>query len=298
MDITTEYVLVTGDRHSGALRGLQHPDATVEYNGSLRPLIQTSWQKTIWDEVYTAGLDKFAAIVQGDPITVIDGGDLIQGNYHIDDVVSPIIRTQVEISLGTFGEIYKRFQNVTRTLLFIGTRAHALDEEGTVEMFIRDRLRAGGHYTEVQGHGLFGVGDIRVDSAHVGTSAGNGRNRAQSLVNYLKQRMTDEMEMLGAIPPELYLRYHFHDFAMGAWTKIIEAEPITSHILLCPPLCSMNGYARGATRSNPLVHIGMVLIRVTGSAIEFIPHVCVYDVREHLSDTGGTRFYKWRGRSV
>lgn len=293
-----EYILVTGDRHSGALRGLQHPDATVEYDGTLRPLIQTSWQKRIWEEVYIAGLDKFAAIVQADPLTVIDGGDLIQGNYHIDDVVSPIIRTQTEISLGTFGEIYKRFPNITRTLLFIGTRAHAIDEEGTVEMFIRDRLRAGGHYTEVLGHGLFGVGEIRVDSAHVGTSAGNGHNRAQSLVNYLKQRMHDELEMLGAIPPELYLRFHYHDFAMGAWTKIVQGEPITSQILLCPPLTSMNGYARGATRSNPLVHIGIVLIRVTGADIHIIPHVKVFDVREHLSDSGGTRCFKWRGHAA
>lgn len=295
---TIEYLLITGDKHSGALRGLQHPNATVEYDGSLRQLIQTSWQKTIWNEIYIAGLDKFDAIVGDAPITVVDGGDLIQGNYHLDDVVSPIIRTQTEISIGTFGEIYARFPNVKQTLLMIGTRAHALDEEGTVEMFIRDRLRAGGHYTEVLGHGLFQVGGIRVDSAHVGTSAGHGHNRGNSLVNYLKLRMTDELEMLGAIPPELYLRYHYHDFAMGAWTKIIEGQPITSHIILCPPLCSMNGYARGATRSNPLIHIGLILVRVNHSDITIIPHVKVFDIREYLTGGEGVRFYRWRGHAA
>jgi hypothetical protein len=293
MDIQTEYVLFRGDAHSGAVRGLQHPEQMIDCDGTLRPLSQTSWQKLIWDEVYTAGLAHFAAIVQDAPITVVDGGDLLQGNYHVDDCVSVRMRDQFEIALKTFEPVYKAFPNVVQTYLLIGTRAHALDEEGTVETVMRDRLRAGGHCTELAGHGVFDVGGAVVDVSHVGAMTGKGLTRGNTVMNYIKAMMSEELLVGGNKPPDLYVRFHYHDFNTQQWTMIIQGQAVTSVGAICPPLCSMNGYARGATRSLPFQHVGMLLARIEGGRVDLIPWVKIYDVRQHLSPKPFTVFFKF-----
>lgn len=296
MHIPTEYLLLAGDKHSGSLRGLQHPGQQLKTDGVLAPRAQTAWQKTIWDEVYIAGLDKFAAIVGDDPITVEDGGDCVHGNHIMQDTVTNYVGEQEQIAELAFSPIYERFPNVKVTLLLIGTTAHSLDDNGTVEEHVRDRIRNAGHYAEVIGHGVVKIGEILVDMAHIGTGSGQAYNRGSGLVNYLKGRMQDELDLMGNIPPALYVRHHFHDWAQGSWTKIYRGEAITSHIILCPPLTGMNAFARGATRSNPIVHIGMILVKITGKTIAIIPHVRVYDVREYVDEGGGVHAYTFRGR--
>ena len=296
MDTTTEYILVRSDGHSGALRGLQHPEQLIELDGRLMPLNQTSWQKTIWDDVYVDGLKYFAEIVGDAPLTVLDGGDLVQGNYHLDDVVSPILKTQFEIGMKTFEPIYKTFPGAYQTVLLIGSRAHALDEEGTVETVMRDRLRAGGHYCEVYGHGALSIAGAIIDASHIGPNPGKGTNRGNAILNYLKGAMWDELMLLGKIPPDLYLRFHYHDWTPAkTWSLQYQGETITSQALVCPPLSSMNGYGRGATKSVPYVHVGMMLIRVRPDGLDVIPWVRVYDVRQYSEPGRGTVAFHYGG---
>src|SRR3989304_9944628 len=109
----TEYVLFFPDPHCGSKLGLCNPATVLDYAGpnqkpDRKPVELREWQKFLWNKIVIPGLDDLAQRGGDNPVTIICGGDIIQGNLVSQSLISPKLEHQDIIATDVFGYFFAK----------------------------------------------------------------------------------------------------------------------------------------------------------------------------------------------
>lgn len=300
----TEYLLFMSDLHCGDSYGLMHPDTVLEYSGpdghrDIHKPDRTRWQELNWALLVDA-LNAYNIIVGSAPVTLVIGGDVIQGTRYLSHLVTPRISDQVQIAVDAIQYIFTQL-NIKRVFLAYGTEAHVgIDGDGECALVqLLDRPNRPVVATPMA-RILVGGGDVCI--SHHGFYVGEAYLRGNSGRLLLARRMLDDMHLLGKRPPALYLSGHVHKYAHFSHIETIAGEDIESHAVVCPALVPMNGYARQITRSQPILSTGVVLIAMNDGRVADVNRdfVRFVDMRENFgyadNANDGLIGFTFRGR--
>lgn len=305
MTLQTEYVLFFSDPHCGQSYGLLNPATELDYAGpgqksDVHKPEMTKWQEFIWQEIIVKGLNAFSSQIAAAPVTLVCGGDCIQGTRYLTHLVTPKLSQQMQIAADAFQYIFTQL-NVKRVFLAYGTEAH-VGIEGDAESGIVPLIDSPGRPVKATPLAVINVAGADVFIAHHGFYVGEANLRGNAARWLLQRRMIDDMLLLGKRPPALYLTAHVHRYLHISHIETLGGEDIESHAVVCPALCPMSGYARQVTRSMPILATGMVLITITDGKVMNVnrDYILAVDLRESYGYPDGTapgmRFYSFRSR--
>jgi hypothetical protein len=271
------------DPHSGFVLGLTNPETTLpDGHGVEKPIPELNEsQKFVWD-VYSNGLSETEKLAAGDPIHVFVMGDVTHGNKHISQQVSTRLSDQPIISSWALSPAM-RLKNVKSSRIFLGTASHSFGE-GSSEILVTALLRERFPKINFRAlyHGLESIDGFRIDAAHHGPHPGV-RNWTKGNVARLALQSSMMSELDGGnVPPDMYIRGHYHDFIrvwhglnrMGSWYQ--------SWMVIMPPLCLPGDWTIQATQSIPRVTAGIVSYEiVNGKLLDIYPFTETVDLRTH-----------------
>lgn len=281
--IKRNIVLGISDPHSGFTLGLTNPETTlVDTHGIEKPIPELSEsQKFIWD-TYTQGLQKTEELAGGDPIHVVVNGDLTHGNRHISQQVSTRLADQPIIGMWALMPAL-RLKNVKSGRIVAGTGAHVFGEASSeilATALLRDKFPKVNLRTLY--HGVADVEGFVIDYSHHGPHPGiRNWTRGNVARLYLQSAMMTELDS-GSIPPNLYVRGHYHAYTkvwhglsrMGNWYE--------SWLVIMPPLCLPGDWTIQATQSVPRVSVGVVAYEiVNGKLLDVHPFLQTLDLRTY-----------------
>ena len=285
------YVLM-GDRHGGLRNGLIMPGTELVFalgTGAERKETPelSDWSRWLWSDVYLPGVEK-AKTFAADDVYLLDMGDICHGARYVseENLYSPFSHNQEEISVMTFTP-WREVNNVRGALLAHGTGAHDFGANAAA-IRVAGRLAAWGWEVATDDHFEIVRGDIRIDMAHHGTQAGNRKSLAGNTARaYAKDVMQVDYLEFGKTPPNVICRGHVH----RPVHETINLEWGNGHyrceMIITPPLCGPNGYARQATRSVGTVRAGMYYVLVDGKHIEIDEHIVARSTRRTYILGGG-----------
>jgi hypothetical protein len=304
METQTEYILYYVDPHSGSWYGLYNPASKLRLDGpegvaDIASWNPRAWQKFIWDDFWVAGLNYFYQKIGDDPVVMVLGGDAIQGNRFLANLMTAQINEQVQLAADAMEYAFGQL-NIRRVYLAYGTEAHVgIDGDG--ECLIAKQLNKQHRPVVATPMALIPVGGGSVSIAHHGFYVGEANLRGNSARLMLQRRMVEDMLLTNQRPPCLYLSGHWHRYLHTSHIESLGGEDIESHIVVCPALCPQNGYARQRTRSQAILWTGLVLIKITDGRVVDVDRTFVraLDMRERLgytdNDSPGVVAFHYRG---
>ena len=274
-----------GDQHGGHTLGLLNPstklkDWDIEGNPYWwTPKLNKS-QEHLWYDCYEKDIADVSKLAGKDPIVAFNLGDITQGQKYISQWVSTRSSDQIFIAEANMLPWFA-LKNLHVVRLVRGTDSHGFGEGSadlTVEGLLQRRFPK--RNIDVVFHGLADILGIKVDYAHHGPYTGS-RNWLKGNVAryYLRSAMMDEIQ-IGNVPPHLYIRGHYHNYA-EEYLRISNAQHAhKSWLTVLPSYCLMSDYARQATRSQFSVTNGMVAYEVVDDRIvEIHPFTHTIDIR-------------------
>lgn len=285
-----------GDTHGNSKVGLLNPDVTLHEevpvfldDGSkeitlepFRPTL-TLAQKTLWSD-YKEDLNALVELADGDPVDVLHGGDLAQGSKHWGELVSTRFADMVEIAAANLRPMLDLKEsgklNLRNFWIAKGTGAHT-EGEGSLELIVAKQLSAEYDFdVKVAYHYLLDIDGYTVDASHHGPGPGV-RNWlwGNILQLYTLSLMMDELDA-GRNPPDLVLRYHFHQYVRRWSTKRAHSKTHETLATICPSYCFTNDYARKVAKSPPRITIGQLAFELLdGKLYDTHEFLRTYDLR-------------------
>ena len=269
---TTGRVIVPliSDTHGGHSGALMNPETVLDLEDQEGNIYQykpepTEIQKYLWN-VYMDGLDKIKALLDGDPMFAIHGGDNIEGDKHPSELVRPERHAQIQIATYNMVPLCQMY-NLRYLRMVKGTGAHEFGfSSATLE--IMRMLKA--MYSDIDIKaimlGLLTINGVEIDYTHHGASAGRRKwlegNEARY---YLRDRMMRDIHARGR-PADIYIRGHYH-------TPLIEylrVDGFWSILLLMPSMKIGGEWTVMATRSLPYIKNGLAALEIEGGKIRDI----------------------------
>jgi hypothetical protein len=264
---TIEYAIAWNDPHCGSWYGVLSPETKLTdptsgetYNPQLR-----KWQRFVWDKIIERGCEAFAHITKKDPVTLFANGDLVHGVRGGQNLITSVREEQRTIAVDMVRYFYTQL-NVIKTYIAWGTEWH-VGEEGDEERGVVKELASGGRDVVSTPMARVNVGGAEFSVAHHGPHVGEAHLRSNTPALFLRRRMYEEIVILQRKPADMYLYAHRHRWAHVVHNEPIKGQDYTSHLVVCPALCVMDGYARSATLSQPVLHTGMVLIIIANGKV-------------------------------
>ncbi len=304
--MTTEYILAFSDPHCGDIYGLLNPATVLDYAGpNQKPDVHapqiTAWQEYIWNEIIVKGLNAYRDKINDAPVTLVCGGDCIQGTRYLTRLVTPKTSQQCQIAADVFLYMFTQL-NIKRVFLAYGTEAH-VGIDGDAESGIVPLIDKPNRPVIATPMALVNVAGGLISIAHHGVHVGEAHLRGNAARLMLQRRMMDDIMSLGQFPPVLYLTAHVHKYLHIIHVESVRGKDIESHWVVTPAMCPMNGYARQISRSQPILHTGMVLIEITDGKVRDVNRDYIHemDLREYYGYKDadpGLMAWTWRGYSV
>lgn len=292
---------IESDDHGGNIRGLMSPDTKLPDDNYLNDLIAEMandgrdatyikaeidtiiqnpndydeyyyspalrrYQKFLW-ALREQNLTKLIDLAQGDPIVYLHLGDITQGNKYASDWVTTRIGDQFLIALANHRPIMQ-LPNLKLAAYIEGTSSHVFGD-GTSGGVVSGQLRAEFPSIEIMtcAHGLIDLDGFVIDAAHHGPGPGSRKWLEGNISSYyLRDRMIKELLRQNA-PADLYLRAHFHTWALVFWNIAIDDTDHKSWLALLPSMCGLNAYGRQATKSVDRVTNGALCLELIDNKI-------------------------------
>ena len=224
----------------------------------------TSIQQWTWP-LYAQGIDDIFALADKSSVTLVQGGDLTQGNKHNSGAVSTRLADQYAIALAALEPWYQR-RNLKKVFLTEGTECHEW-EEGSAPIMIGAELTR--RYRKVQTltarHWLLDADGTPIDIAHHGP--GQSKRawlEGDELRRYAKNILMAEA-LAGRQTPQVIARGHVH--------RGIEPERVRipgGHVceaVVCPSVCGMSPYAQKVTQSQYILTCGLAAAEVVNGEV-------------------------------
>ncbi|MBT7991047.1 MAG: hypothetical protein HN769_14355 [Anaerolineae bacterium] len=282
-------IAVRGDTHSGNAGGLVNPTTEIPEidldesgrrviagyrNPELRPVQKRIWR---WHEEARREIKKLAG---KDEISLLDLGDLTQGNIFRDDLAEASMNAQVILSRSTLLP-WLEMKNLKKLRMTKGTGVHVWGE-GSTETLLSAWLQDEYHKKDIKisDHWLLDVDGYKIDAAHHGPGPGT-RNwtHGNAFSLYLKSELRNALDR-SETPPNMVLRGHTHVFTYGFARHQIDATIYKTEGYITPPMCFIGSHARKVTRSTARMSIGMLALEIVdGKLLAMHPFLNNIDLR-------------------
>jgi len=275
-----DYALIFSDIHSGGKLGLCNPNATtIETTEKVQggeiytesweePVQLNGFQEYLWESLTKEWLPAVKKIVGKNKITLISGGDLTQGNRWKTHLMTNTMENQYRLAV--FSVLpFLQLMNVHQFFLVTGTEVH-IGEEGIAPHQVKMLLRLPEFREQykndidmhVAHHLMLDVNGFVMDVAHHGSGTGSRTWLKGNMIRYeMKSNILAE-KLAGNMPPDLYVRGHFHSPIEEDHTQFISDQPMRTKSIVVPSLAGMNMHARKVTRSAPSVTNGIALAEI------------------------------------
>jgi hypothetical protein len=237
----------------------------------------TAVQGYLW-ELYTKALREIAAFAGNDPVDIYHVGDLTQGHAYKEQLVSTRLADQIMIAMANLTPWFDLGLDIQHVRLAQGTGSHVF-REGSATILVAEQLRAAHPKLDIRSvrQGIAQVGQVKIDYAHHGPSAGIREwTEGNQLRYYAKSLIVGDIGR-GKQPPRLIVRGHFHEWMPE---RVLMFKRYKADIFLLPSLCGMGEYGRQATGSKAYVSNGLVAVEIeAGEMGEVLPLVVENDLR-------------------
>jgi len=258
---------IESDQHGGSSLGLLDPDIKITSTRFGTQKVQLNSLQQHLFEIRDWGMKEILKLSEGDPIWVINLGDVTQGIKFPIELISTQIATQVQIAAGNSAP-WLRHKNVVGIRWAEGTSNHVFGE-GTSEHLAEAILK-----TEFKDkdlltvhHGLASVLGQNIDYAHKGPNPGVREWTKGNVARlYLRNLMMQDVKE-GEIPPNLVLRGHYHEYVKEFnWIRMNGME-YESWLYILPSLCFPGEYTAQATSNKAWVEHGMIALEIINGKI-------------------------------
>ena len=251
---------VLSDTHGGNTLGLlspgtvvqmEKPDGTVEdYEIPLNPV--QLYLNSIFEWLLQVA-QKFAG---GDEILFIHNGDLTQGGVH-GSLISPSEGLQIAVGARNLQRVIDALPNCKTVRIIKGTGVHVFSN-GDSEMQVGKLLQQANPNKDIRVlyHNLLTYNGVTLDLAHHGPSTGRRAWLEGNEARYYLRSIMETELMAGRVPPRLVIRGHFHQYVKETISSLINDSEVQSTIVVCPPLCTLDDYARMAVKSPHIISLG------------------------------------------
>lgn len=286
---TRKIVLVFADSHGGHKLGLMNPAVELyeeDENGRL-----VRWhprpgpvQEYLWEN-YIQDVDNVKQLAGDDPIVVIHGGDICQGNKYPQQLVGTRMADQILIAVANFAPIFA-LPTLSAVRLVQGTGAHGFGE-ASAEILVAEQLCSMHPNLDIMAlrHGLANVDGVSIDYAHHGPSTGiRIWTEGNQLRYYAKSIMLQELAR-GNEPPRVVLRSHYHK---AMWETVrVRRDDVngivtfwTADFLVLPAYCGLSEHGQQVSQSKYLITDGMVALEIVdGELFKIHPFARTQDLR-------------------
>lgn len=268
-------VVVESDSHGGHKLGLLSPDTLlpeeyIEEDGNVQidwysPRLTKTQERL--QEVRKDGIEKVIALADGDPIVVLENGDLTQGNKYPSEQVGYKQSDQEIIAYYNIRPWYE-LPNLHSVTFAKGTDSHTFGY-GSSEINLCHRLKQ--EFPKIQSeiayHWLLDIGDVTFDLAHHGPGPGLRHwLHGNTARYYLRDLMYTELHA-GRIPPHIVLRGHFHTYVKEYLSMNFCGDEYESWLYVLPPLCIPGDYAIKVMKSIYNISVGLLAFEVIDGQI-------------------------------
>ena len=252
-----------GDRHAGLKNGLIMPGTKLTYGVgenaeevTFGEDVISDWSKWLWHDVWMPGIEKAIEWAGADPLIAADSGDAVHGHRFVEHLYSASINHQVDISIQSMIPLRKA-PTLCHYLLAFGTGAHDYGHNSAA-ISIAEKLAAWGWKAKADEHISFILPDHFIfDLGHHGPNVSLKPHLRQNGARvYVEDRIRANTEY-GERYPGLFQRGHVHNPISVPVSLKLGLDYHKSHIIVTPPLCGPNGYARQFTKSLDFIECGM-----------------------------------------
>lgn len=235
-------------------------------------------QRHLW-RYYVKFLKVVKELAEGEPITLVNVGDLTHGIKYHDGLMTASVDDQTQIAYWNLRPWFDEC-NVKICRLLVGTYAHTFD--GSTEAIVTRLLRSYAPEADIKtiSHDLLHIMGVTFDVAHHRAGPGT-RNWLKGNIAqiYLKSLMMDDLDH-GRTPADIVIGGHYHTWIQPVTQRIMrEGKVYMSTFLLLPSLFGMSGYGRQATHSIAYIQHGLVAFDVRDGQSKIIPLVKELDLR-------------------
>ena len=254
------WYLHMGDNHAGLSKGLTAPGTVLDWGqGDEREILLSDWSDWLWHEVWMPGLEMVKDKTGGEPFFVMHSGDVTHGSRHIrdDNLYSPHITHQLHITKHAFVPV-RDMKNLAGFYIVSGTGSH--DYGGSsASLKVRDQFASWGLPVFHSDHILMNFDGFRFDLAHHGPYVSKlDHTRVNTARRDVGQLLKRDMEW-GRPSAHLYQRGHVHMPVHTQAQYEMRNETRRAEVIITPPMCGPNGYARAVTHSLQEVTCGFYL---------------------------------------
>jgi len=273
------------DMHAGNKYGLLNPETTLteydvegnpvkDYHPQLTPIQEVYW------EFFIEKIQEIKTFAKKDRIVAVCVGDLATGDKHPAKLVSAIPDDQIAIACANLLPLYTKL-NPSAVRIYKGTGAHNFGF-GSAELAITRSMKVlfPKTETEVFDHSLSTINGMLVDISHHGPSAGIRTWLKGNVARlYLQSLMQDDLNAAKQ-PPRLVLRAHVHE-DVRVWVEMKgNNHRYESTLVILPPLCYIDDYARQKAQSPSRVSYGLYVFEIIdGELARTRPMVKIVDIR-------------------
>ncbi|RPJ40106.1 MAG: hypothetical protein EHM35_00440 [Planctomycetaceae bacterium] len=256
---TRRVVLALSDTHGGSRIGLLNPATVLERADDLgrverwTPALGAT-QRWLW-ECYQAILSDAADLAGDDEIVAVHDGDITNGDRFGGNVPDTTLEDQRVIAEHNMLPVLALPQ-VKRARLVTGTAVH-VPNCAEARVAARLVLHTGKEVAALH-HGRANVDGVVFDLAHHGPHPGS-RDwlRGNVALYYLKSAVYEDRR-IGKEPARVYVRGHFHEYVPARYEEYWNDARGLYDLTVIPSFCGLNDHGRKATRSAPVLTVGMV----------------------------------------
>lgn len=288
-----------GDTHCGLENGLIAPGSDIRRSSESERLItwegMSSWSQWLWESVWLPGIEQANEFAGDDPLILCIDGDMAHGARFIEALYTSFADQQVDIFVKAM-QAWRKCPTLAGIAMVYGTGSHDYGENSASKQ-IYDKLAPWGYDVIVDDHiDLIPSDGMHVDLAHHGPSAGQEHTRGNIARLYAKQRSLAFLQR-GQQVPQLFQRGHVHVDVFETVQVQWRNQYVETAIIITPPMCGPNGYARQASRSVDRARCGMFLSdSIDGKLNEVVPFIIERETRKTYQ-MRSMPFYKYDGKA-
>ena len=264
-------ILSLGDTHCGMRNGLIAPGTELDYGVGSETETATpelsDWSKWLWDEVWMPSVETVIDFAAGDPLVVSHSGDFVHGSKHVstESLYSPHIPHQIKIAKMAM-EPLRKAKTLAAFLIAFGTESHDYGANSAAIEIARS-FGNWGWLAKADHHFKYMIDGFCLDLSHDGPRVSMIPHlRSNSARRYGEDKIRDAVDY-GVRYSQLYQRGHVHLRAFAPVSYRIGMEMHRMNVMVTPPMCGPNRYARQAARSQDYTECGVYLWEIIDGKI-------------------------------
>ena len=277
------FVVILADSHANHRLGLLNPDTKIvnpdidvgeEGEADYRPAL-TAPQIFLWNS-YQEDIDKVKSLVGKNSVVLLHNGDVSDGipSGKIIETISPRLSDQIRMCVANLSPWFS-IKTLKAVRICLGTGVHEFGLGSSsilVSDFLTEKFKRVS--TKVSYHTVLSIEDILLDVSHHGPPPGSRAwLRGNMLRLYVQSLLLDAKDNSSPLP-NVVVRSHYHTYIQETVTTKVDGRAFKTLAILTPSYCLLSDYSRKATKSEPRVSVGTIVLEVEGGRI--------IDVHEYL----------------